>query len=154
MKKLIPLVIIGAGLAYFYNQFNVFRTNLQVQFGTISFNLKETQRNLFAKIILNLNLIIKNPSRITGKITGGKLDVIVNGKIVGSVLNIGGTTINAGVDTIAPLQIAINTLAIFPTVSDLIKMVGKGGSQTLQVTGNLLTSFGEIKINEKINFTI
>lgn len=154
MRKWLPFILIGGAAAYFANQMNLFKSGLAVRLGKISVNLPETRRALFSKLFLDVNVVIRNAANVQGRITGGKIDVMVNGKIVGSIGNIGATTIQAATETTVPLQVGINTVAIVPTIADLIKVLGKGLTQTVTITGNLITSLGTVTINETMKVKI
>jgi hypothetical protein len=154
MKKILPLLLIGAAGFFVYNQYQTFKTALKVRIGKVAFNLKETQRTLFTKIIIDLNLIVTNGSKLAGMVTGGKIDVYLQDKLIGTVSNIGAIRIEAAADTTIPVQVGIATLSLVNSISDLIKTVGKGLTQTVNVRGNILTSFGTLTINEKVTFKI
>lgn len=154
MKKLFPFILIGGAAAYFLTQFRQFQSGLNVRLGTIKFNLKETQRAGFLRLIVDVNLILKNSSRLQGKVNGGRLDFLVGDRVVGTVSDIGSMLIQAAADTTVPVRVALNTLAIVPTINDLIILVGSGGTQTVTVRGNVFTSFGELTVNEKMDFRI
>ena len=154
MKKLFPLLLIGGAAAYFLTQFRQFSSGLAVRIGTIKFNQQETQRAGFLRLIVDVNLIIKNSSRLQGKVTGGRLDVLVGDRVVGSISDIASMLIQAAADTTVPVRVALNTLSIVPTINDLIILVGTGGSQTVTIRGNIFTSFGELVVNEKMSFKI
>ena len=154
MKKLFPFLLIGGAAAYFLTQFRQFQQGLTVRLGTIKFNLQETQRAGFLRLIVDVSLILKNSSRLQGKVTGGRLDVLVGDRVVGTVSDIGSMLIQAAADTTVPVRVALNTLAIVPTINDLIVLVGSGGSQTVTIKGSVFTSFGELVVNEKMSFKI
>lgn len=154
MKKIFPLLLIGGAAAYLFTQFKKFTTGLTVRIGTIRFNLQETQRSGFLKLIIDVNLLLKNASRIQGRVNGGRLDVLIGNRVVGSVENIGSMSIQAAADTTVPVRVALNSLSIVPTISDLIKLIGGGGSQTVQIKGTIFTSFGELNVDEKITFNL
>ena len=154
MKKLFPLLLIGGAAAYFLTQFRQFSSGLAVRIGTIKFNQQETQRAGFLRLIVDVNLIIKNSSRLQGKVTGGRLDVLVGDRVVGSISDIASMLIQAAADTTVPVRVALNTLSIVPTINDLIMLIGSGGSQTVIIRGNIFTSFGELVVNEKMSFKI
>jgi hypothetical protein len=154
MKKLLPFLLIGGAAAYLFTQFKQFTTGLTVRIGAIRFNLKETQRSGFLKLMIDVNLLLKNASRIQGRVNGGRLDVLIGNRVVGSVENIGSMSIQAAADTTVPVRVGLNSLAIVPTISDLIKLVGSGGSQTVQIKGSIFTTFGELSVNENITFNL
>ena len=154
MKKIFPLLLIGGAAAYFLTQFRQFSSGLAVRIGTIKFNQQETQRAGFLRLIVDVNLIIKNSSRLQGKVTGGRLDVLVGDRVVGSISDIASMLIQAAADTTVPVRVALNTLSIVPTINDLIMLIGSGGSQTVTIRGNIFTSFGELVVNEKMSFKI
>ncbi|NDH06950.1 hypothetical protein EBX93_13705 [bacterium] len=82
------------------------------------------------------------------------MDVLVGDRVVGTVSDIGSMLIQAAADTTVPVRVALNTLAIVPTINDLIVLVGSGGSQTVTIKGSVFTSFGELVVNEKMSFKI
>lgn len=154
MKKLIPLILIGGAAAYFLSQFKQFGRSLAVRIGTIKFNKAETARSLWMKIFADVNLILVNDSKVQGILQGGKIDVISNGKLIGTVDRINQVSIQAAGSTTIPILIGINTLSIFPAISDLIALIGKNQSIKLQFKGFLNTNFGEVNIDESVSFQL
>lgn len=154
MRKILPWLGIAAAAAYFLNQAKQLGQSLRIAVGRISFNAKESQRSLFANLVLDVNLLVNNGSRLTGKITGGNLDFIVNDKKVGSINNVGTMAIQADATTVFPVQVRVNTLSLFPSISELVKRIGSGREIAFTISGSIFTSFGEVVVNQKMNFTL
>lgn len=154
MKKILPLIGIAAAAAYFLNQSRQLKTSLRVSVGKILFNLKETQRALFSNLVLDVNLNIENSSKIQGKINGANLDFIIDNRKIGSVNNTSAIIINSSATTVFPVQVRLNTLSLFPSISDLIKKVGSGRPININIVGSVFTSFGEIVVNQKMSFSL
>lgn len=154
MRKAIPIIILGAAGLYFYSQFKQFASGMAAKIGGVKFNLKESQKSLFTKIVLDVNINVSNPSRVQGIIQGAKIDALLGNRIVAVVNQTGNIPVAPSTTTTIPVQVAINTLAIVPAISNLIAIIGKGIAQTLIIKGELKTNFGVVSINEKISFTV
>jgi hypothetical protein len=147
-------LLIGGAAAYFLTQFKNFGKTLSIRIGSIRFNKQETARAAWMKIFADVNLVLNNQSTVQGSVKGGKIDVISNNKLLGTVDRISEVKIMAAGSTTIPLLIGINTLSIFPAISDLINLIGKGQSIKLQFKGVLITNFGNVDIDETVNFAL
>lgn len=154
MRKWLPILLITSAAAYFLNQFNIFKTGLSARLGIIKFNAKETRESGFFRLVIDVQLIIKNPSRIQGKITGGKVDAFLGDKLIASITQFGNIAINAGSDSALMIKLALPTLSLVNSVVELIKNIGTGYAQTINIKGVINTNLGDLNISEKINFTI
>jgi len=149
MRKALPLLLLtGAGL-YVFSQVQSFGKTMTVRLGGIAFDAAKTRATAFFKAIFNVKLIVNNASGLQGVIKGGKLALIFNNKIVGGVDRIAETTVNAGSNTIVPLEVSINTLNLVGNITDIIRMVGSGMPIKFKVVGTLVTNYGNLEINEE-----
>ena len=149
MRKALPLLLLaGAGL-YLFSQVQSFGKTMTVRLGGVSFDAAKTRATAFFKAIFNVKLIVNNASGIQGIVKGGKLSLIFNNKIVGGVDRIAETTINAGANTIVPLEVSVNTLNLVSNISDIMRMVGSGMPIKFKVVGTLVTNYGNLDINEE-----
>jgi len=152
MKKILPYIIAAIGVGgyiYYRNVKNLVKT-FTARIAKVSFNLKETQRALFLKAIFDVNIELKNPSAYTGTIEGVKLDVLISGKLLGSVNKTDKITIQANNSTIIPIQIGLNTLSLYGNISNAIKALSSGTPLTLNIVGTVLTNSGAIDLNETV----
>lgn len=150
MRKALPLVLLAAGGLYVFSQLKNFGKTLTVRIGGISFNKAKSAASAYLKAVFNVKLIVANSSNLQGVIKGGKLSLIFNNRVVGGVDRIAETTINAGADTIVPLEATVSTLNLVSNISDLLRIVGSGQPIKFKVVGALLTSYGTVDIAEDI----
>jgi LEA14-like dessication related protein len=145
---LLPAVLVGAAFLV-YRNFTNFKKTFTATIGRVTFDLKETQRNLFLKLVFNVFITVDNPSRFTGEVRGIKLDVLLNGQSVGSV-NQSGTriTLQSENRTVIPVNIGLNTLSLFPTINAAIQAFKNRTPIKFQVVGTILTNYGTVDINE------
>tara|TARA_R110000868_G_scaffold167670_1_gene402046 strand:- start:1276 stop:1740 length:465 start_codon:yes stop_codon:yes gene_type:complete len=154
MGKILPFGFLAVAAYYLITNIKSFAGGLKAKIGKISFNNDASQKNYYQSLVVNLQLVITNVSNLQGKIKGGNIDFILDDKIVGSINKIGEVIIQAKNDTIIPLQLNLNTLSLFPSIADLIRVIGKGGAVKLNVKGKIITSFGDVIINEQKLFVV
>jgi hypothetical protein len=154
MRKMLPFIVIAGAAAYFYSQINSFKSGLKARLGVIKFNLNETKQSGFMRIVLDVQLIINNPSKIQGKITGGNLDVMLQDKLVANISNFGDFFINAGTETTIVLKVALPTLSVVDSIATLIRNLGTGLTQNVFIRGAITTNLGRLDISENFKFNI
>lgn len=154
MRKILPFLAIGAAAVYFYTQLQNFKAGLKARLGIIKFNLKDTSNTGFFRLVVDVQVIISNPSKVQAKITGGDIKVFLKDKLIANITQLGSYAINAGTESTIPVKLAIPTLSIVDSIATLIRNLGTGVKQTLTVAGEIQTNVGTVTINENINFTI
>ena len=154
MRKLLPFLALAGAAAYFYTQFNTFKAGLKARLGVIKFNLNDTKQSGFMRICLDVQLIISNPSKVQGKITGGSIDVLLQDKLVANISNLGNFFINAGTDTTVVLKVQLPTLSVVDSIATLIRNLGTGLSQTVNIRGAINTNLGTLNIAEQFKFNL
>jgi hypothetical protein len=154
MRKLLPFLALAGAAAYFYSQFNMFKAGLKARLGVIKFNLNETRQSGFMRIVLDVQLIISNPSKVQGKITGGSLDIMLQDKLVANISQFGNFFINAGTDTTIILKVALPTLSVVDSIATLIRNLGTGLTQTVNIKGVINTNLGTLDISEQFKFNL
>lgn len=154
MKKNIIPVIVGAGAlaAFFiYRNYQNFTKTFTAEIGRVRFNPKQTQGALFTSVFFDIDLIIKNPSAFTGIIKAVKLDIILSGRVLGTVNQVSAVTLPKEASTVLPVTVGVNTLSLFPNISDAIKSISAGKPLSFQIVGTILTNYGTININNVAN---
>jgi len=155
MNKAFPVILVAAaGLLYFMNQGKKFATGLTAKIKGVKFNNKASLAAGYLKIYLDGMISLNNPSQLQGKIESVKVYAIYKDKIIGELNSYVSTNINPGAVSDLPVQFSVNTLALVPSIADIIKVIGKGISQSLIIKGSINTNIGEVVINETITFTI
>jgi len=154
MRLLLPLAAAGALLYYFKDQIKDFGRSLSVKIGKISFNKSATAQAAYIKLFFTVNFLVNNSSKIQGILKGGKINLIVKDKIVGTVDQIGAVSIAAGQTITIPVNVGVNTFSLVPTISDLIKVIGTGAAVTVRAVGVIQTNYGDININESHTVTL
>jgi len=153
MKKAIPLILVAAGVAaalYFRNAKD-FLAAYTVRVGRIAFNMADTQAAGFLRVVLDVNLVLSNPSNFTGMINGVKLDLLYGGRIVAGVNKTDALKINAGTSTVVPFKVSISTLSLFSNLQAAYQALVNKQAIVLTVVGSVLTNSGTINVNERIN---
>lgn len=148
MKKLWPIAIIAALGIYFSQNLKSFFQSTSVQIGKITFNRKRSQGTVFTRLFFDVMIRVQNRSNIQGKINGGQLNFTYNDKLIATVNDIGSFALNAGGETVFPIGVAVQTLSLFPSIAQAIQTLKVGGQMKLRVTGEIITSVGNIKVDE------
>lgn len=153
MRKAIPVFLLAAGVAaaLYFRNVKDFMAAYTVKIGKIAFNMADTQAAGFLRIVLDVNLVLSNPSNLTGIINGVKLDMLYNGRIVASVNKTDALKINAGGTTIVPFKVAVSTLSLFSNLTEAYQALLNRKSIVVTVVGTVLTNSGTININERVN---
>lgn len=148
-RNVIPFIIGGGALAAFfiYRNYQNFTKTFTAGIGRVRFNLKQTQSALFSNIFFDVDLIIRNPSAFTGVVKGVKLDVILSNRVLGSVNQVSAVTLPKEASTVLPVTIGVNTLSLFPNISEAIKSISAGKPLNFQIVGTILTNYGTVNIN-------
>jgi len=144
----------GAAAIYFISQGGIFADQLKVKIQSVKFNLSESQRTLFSRLYLNIVLSMSNPSRVQGSIESIDVAMIYKGKMIGRATSGSKFNVNAQSTTLIPLLVFVNTLQLVPSISDLLKLIGKGVEQSVSVVGTIKTNLGIINIDESVKFKI
>jgi len=145
------LLVGGAILAYIlYRQgaFKSFVSTYRLKLGSPSINTSETQQSYYSKLFVNLPLLVENNSSLSGKITGVKLDVLLNGVKAAAVSKSGEAVLAPNSTSTINLLVGIPTLSAPALITNLIKGV-KGSGVVLSVQGAVDTNQGLINIDTK-----
>lgn len=149
MDALVKLGLFGTAAYFIMSKLTDLDKKIGVKIDSVSFNKALTQQAGFLKLFINLNLSINNQSDLQGDIKGGNIYVYVKDKLLATVSNFNKVGIPARNSVRVSLPVGINTLSIVPTVTDIIKIISAGkGSITINIKGDILTSFGTVNINE------
>ncbi len=155
MNKAFPVILVAAaGILYFILEGKKFATGLTAKIKGVKFNNKASLYAGYMKIYLDGIISLNNPSQLQGQIQSIKVYAIYKDKIIGELNSFVTTPIQPGGTSDLPVQFYVNTLALVPSIADIIKVIGKGISQSLIIKGSINTNIGEVLINETITFTI
>lgn len=144
----------GAAAIYFISQGSTFAKELKVSIKSVKFNLSESQRSLFSRLYLDIVLSMSNPSRVQGSIDSIDVAMIYKGKMIGRATSSTKFSVNPQSSTTIPLLVYVNTLQLVPSISDLLKLIGKGVEQSVSIVGTIKTNLGNINIDESVKFKI
>ena len=148
MRKGFGLLILAAAGAWIYSQSRNFINTLSVGLGKISFDWKLTQQQAFMFAVFNVNLLLRNQSAVNASVTGGKIMMFLNDRLVGGVDSIAITRIVENGVTTIPLVAKVSTLNLVPTISNLIAMINTGAPIKFRIQGVINTSVGVFNIDE------
>jgi len=148
MKKGFGLLILAAAGAWIYSQSRNFINTLSVGLGKISFDWRLTQQQAFMFAVFNINLLVKNQSSIGTNVTGGKIMLFLNDRLVGGVDSIALSKIVGNSVTTIPLVAKVSTLNLVPTISNLIAMINTGAPIKFKIQGVINTSVGVFNIDQ------
>lgn len=155
MQMLVKLGLLGAAAYYLSQKLADLDKKIGVKVNSISFNKALTAAASYFKIVFNLNLTLENNSALQGDIKGGTIYVYIKDKIIATVNLNNKIVIPANNKINVSLPVAVNTLSVVPTVTALLGILQSGGgSITLRLSGNVLTSFGTVTINEQKTVTL
>lgn len=154
MNKAFPIILITGAALYFWNKAKQGASELSVKITGGSFNKRDSERALYTKIYINLELLVNNAGSIQGTISGGRVEVFASNKLLGFIPAIPLINLGANSATKVTVPVAINTLALFTNVVDFINNIGKGKALSLTVRGVVNTNLGAITINEVVNVSL
>jgi len=150
MKK---AIIVGAAIfaAWYFYQEQQFGKFVKARFAGIKFNLDKTKKNLFTQLWFDVSLQLSNPTGFTVNLKAVSLDVLYNKKKVGSIEIIGDKELKAYSQNDVTIPAVIPTFSIFSTISSAIQAISNKTPITLQVSGVIVTSAGQVEVNEYLN---
>lgn len=150
-----PLILAGiAAAAYiFYRNFKNFSQTYTATLGKIRFNKAETQRNAFLKAVFNVDLLVNNPSNLSGSIQAVKLNITMNNKLLATVNQTMKISLPANNQTLVPINVGISTLNIFGNITEAIQSITNKRPLQFEISGAVLTNYGTINIQEIANVT-
>ena len=155
MRKVVPLLLIaGATIFFLRDQLGILREKIKVNFKSIGFNNRETEKSFFTRLFFNLHLSVFNPSDLEGTIKAIQLDFIFNKKIVSSLSGHGAINLIPKKDNDLTLLVGLNTLAIVPTLTEAFILIKNRRSLSIQIVGTITTDAGIVVINEVQNFSL
>jgi hypothetical protein len=156
MSKSFKNTLITGGIfiaVYLLNKYGAFQTFLKtytIRLGTPSFNQSESKKTWYSKLILNVPMLVNNPSELSGIITSVKIAVSVNGQKVADIDKMGEIKLSPHSSAAINLLIAIPTLSIPSIVENLVKGA-KDQSLNILLTGAIKTDQGLIDVNQSLN---
>lgn len=148
-------LLIGGGIAvvayvlYKKGVFQSFLSTYRIKLGSPSFDLSETQKSWYTKLYVKIPLMIDNPTEFTGKITGMKLAVSVNGKSPINISKSGEAVIAANSSSTINMLLGIPATTLPGIIQDLIKGA-KGAPIQLALSGSIDTDKGLLTISQTI----
>ncbi len=148
-RNTILLIGSAAALAYILYKtgaFKSFVSTYRLKLGKPSVNNAETQASYFTKLFLNLPLQVENNSAFAGKITGVKLDVMLNGVKAAAVSKTGTAEVAPNSTSTINLLVGIPTVTAPSLIKQIIQGV-RGAGIVIAVKGALDTNQGLIDID-------
>jgi len=149
MKK---ILLIGGGLAlvyYFYNA-QTFGKYVKARFSGLQFDLNRTKANLFTQIWFNVKLQVLNPSNFGVAIKAVSIDILYNGRKIGTVEKLGETLLKPYSENNFEVPAAIPTFSIFGTVQNAINALTNKTPINLNLQGVIVTNSGTVEVNEHL----
>jgi LEA14-like dessication related protein len=146
-NKLILGLLAGAGALYYF---------LQGKKGAIEDLLIEPvdiaidKESNFRKLVFNLKLQIKNPSKFIVKVKNIDLDLKVNNKTISNFNSNTVLSLPANSNKIYNIKISVNNLTVITTILEVLA----DKNIIAAVTGDITTDLGTVDINftKEINF--
>jgi LEA14-like dessication related protein len=146
-KFIIPVILAGGALFYYWRNLKGFLSTSTVTIPKIKFNKAETNKTLYTRLVLDLYLEVKNPSAFQGTLKGVKLDLLVNGNSLGSVNSTNTQIIQASGATTVIVQASVNSLQLLGNIANVYKAIRDKKDIAFRVVGDVYTSFGTNKID-------
>lgn len=141
-KYLLPVLIAGGALYYYWRNIKGFLTTSTVTLAKVKFNKAETNKTLYTKLVMDLYLEIKNPSAFQGTVKGVKLDLMVNNNNLGSINTTSTQIIQPNGTTTVIVQAGINSLQLLGNIANVYKAIRDKKDISFRVVGDVYTSFG------------
>jgi LEA14-like dessication related protein len=146
-NKLILGLLAGAGAFYYFLQGKKGAIeDLQIEPVDIAID-KESN---FRKLVFNLKLQIKNPSKFIVKVKNIDLDLKVNNKTISNFNNNTVLSLPANSNKIYNIKISVNNLTVITTILEVLA----DKNIVASITGDITTDLGTVDINftKEINF--
>jgi LEA14-like dessication related protein len=146
-NKLILGLLAGAGAFYYFLQGKKGAIeDLQIEPVDIGID-KESN---FRKLVFNLKLQIKNPSKFVVKVKNIDLDLKVNNKTISNFNSNTVLSLPANSNKIYNIKISVNNLTVITTILEVLA----DKNIVAAVTGDITTDLGTVDINftKEINF--
>jgi LEA14-like dessication related protein len=146
-NKLILGLLAGAGAFYYFLQGKKGAIeDLQIDPVDIAID-KESN---FKKLVFNLKLQIKNPSKFIVKVKNIDLDLKVNNKTISNFNSNTVLSLPANSNKIYNIKISVNNLTVITTILEVLA----DKNIVAAVTGDITTDLGTVDINftKEINF--
>jgi LEA14-like dessication related protein len=141
-KYLLPVLLAGGALYYYWRNIKGFLTTSTVTLGKVAFNKAETNKALYTRFVMDLYLEVKNPSAFQGTLKGVKLDLLVNGSSLGTVNTTDTQIIQPNGTTTLIVQGSINSLQLLGNIANIYKAIRDKKDIAFRVVGDVYTSFG------------
>jgi LEA14-like dessication related protein len=141
-KYLLPVLLAGGALYYYWRNIKGFLTTSTVTLGKVAFNKAETNKALYTRFVMDLYLEVKNPSAFQGTLKGVKLDLLVNGNSLGTVNTTNTQIIQPNGTTTLIVQGSINSLQLLGNIANIYKAIRDKKDIAFRVVGDVYTSFG------------
>jgi LEA14-like dessication related protein len=146
-NKLILGLLAGAGAFYYFLQGKKGAIeDLQIEPVDIAIDKESNIR----KLIFNLKLQIKNPSKFIVKVKNIDLDLKVNNKTISNFNNNTVLSLPANSNKIYNIKISVNNLTVITTILEVLA----DKNIVASITGDITTDLGTVDINftKEINF--
>jgi LEA14-like dessication related protein len=146
-NKLILGLLTGAGALYYFLQGKKGAIeDLQIEPVDIAID-KESN---FRKLVFNLKLQIKNPSKFVVKVKNIDLDLKVNNKTISNFNSNSVLNLPANSNKIYNIKISVNNFTVITTILEVLA----DKNIVAAVTGDITTDLGKVNINftKEINF--
>jgi LEA14-like dessication related protein len=146
-NKLILSLLAGAGAFYYFLQGKKGAIeDLQIEPVDIAID-KESN---FRKLVFNLKLQIKNPSKFVVKVKNIDLDLKVNNKTISNFNSNTVLSLPANSNKIYNIKISVNNLTVITTILEVLA----DKNIVAAVNGDITTDLGTVDINftKEINF--
>jgi LEA14-like dessication related protein len=146
-KYLLPVILVGGALYYYWRNIKGFITTSTVTLGKVVFNKAETNKTLYTRLVMDLYLEVKNPSAFQGTLKGVKLDLLVNNNSLGSVNTTDTQIIQPNGTTTLIVQGSVNSLQLLGNIANVYKAIRDKKDISFRVVGDVYTSFGTNRID-------
>jgi LEA14-like dessication related protein len=146
-KFILPVLIAGGALFYYWRNLKGFLSTSTVTIPKVKFNKAETNKTLYTRLVLDLYLEVKNPAAFQGTLKGVKLDLLVNGNSLGSVNSTTTQIIQPNGTTTVIVQGSVNSLQLLGNIANVYKAIRDKKDISFRVVGDIYTSFGTNKID-------
>jgi LEA14-like dessication related protein len=146
-KYLLPVILAGGALFYYWRNLKGFLTTSTVTVAKVMFNKAETNKALYTKLVMDIYLEVKNPAAFQGTLKGVKLDLLVNNNSLGSVNSTTTQIIQPNGTTTVIVQGSVNSLQLLGNIANVYKAIRDKKAISFRVVGDVYTSFGTNKVD-------
>lgn len=150
------LIYLAGGVTLVYlvsRSFSTFSRLYTVTVGRVRFNDSLSRGSFYSRIFFDVTLNINNPTGFQGRVTGSRLNILYQGRVIGFVQSSSVVDVKANAITPLVVSVGVPVAAIFDDVATALMALAQRRPVSLQITGTVATSAGAINVNQTVGLS-